>query len=270
MPDISQFEDMDEWMQVCVPMAIQENGGDRDAAIGKCMGMWTEKSAVKYKGLFSAPVKAVGDWELDVTPVPFTGKDSDGQWFDPLTDIMHEAFQTPLIVYQHGIKQGAKGLQDKPMVIGKTIPGSLEKQADGWHLRVVLNKALKVAKDIMEAAKRGMVAVSSGSISHLARLEVNGKLIQYEKNRPGRIAVWALGEVSLWERGNGNVSPASPFAIAMPVMKAMYRDAGLVFPDIPNIEGDLSEAEKVANRARIEVIQNKAKTILKRTERFRS
>lgn len=214
-------------------------------------------------------VKAVGDWELDVTAVPFVGKDSDGQWFDENTDIMHEAFQTPLIVYQHGIKQGAKALQDKPLIVGKSVPGSLEKQADGWHLRVILNKAVKVAKDIMDAAKRGMVAVSSGSISHLARLEVNGKLIQYEKNRPGRIAVWALGEVSLWEKGNGNVSPASPFAVAMPVMKAMYRDAGIAFPDVlPNIKGGLSEAESAASRARIEAAKARSKQLIKKAEKL--
>lgn len=210
-------------------------------------------------------IKAVGDWELDVTAVPFGGKDTDGQWFDENTDIMHEAFQTPLIVYQHGIKQGAKGLQEKPLVIGKAIPGTLTKQADGWHIRVILDKALKVAKDIMEAAKRGMAAVSSGSISHLARLDVNGKLMQYEKNRPGRIAVWALGEVSIWENGNGNMRPASPFAVALPVMKAMYRDAGLQFPEVGNIDGGLSEAEKAANRARVanQIIKKHEKIITK-------
>lgn len=197
-------------------------------------------------------VKAVGDWELDVTAIPFGGTDSDGQYFDEHTDIMAEAFQTPLIVYQHGIKQGAKEYQEKPLVVGKAVPGSLVKQQDGWHLRVILDKAVQVAKDIMDAAKRGMVAVSSGSISHLARLDIGGKMIQYEKNRPGRIGVWALAEVSLWEQGNGNVRPASPFAVALPVMKAMYRDAGIVFPDMPNIEGGSQEANKAASRARIE------------------
>lgn len=180
-------------------------------------------------------VKAVGDWELDVLAIPFGSVDSDGQWFDASTDIMHEAFSTPLVVYQHGVKQGAKEFQDRPAVIGKAVPGSLEKRGDGWHVRVILDKTIKMAKDIMDAAYKGLVAVSSGSVSHLARLDVGGKLMQYEKNKKGRIAVWGLAEISLWEKGNGNFEPANRHAIALPVMKAMYREAGLPFPEIkPN------------------------------------
>ena len=181
--------------------------------------------------LSNSAVKAVGDWELDVLAVPFTGTDSDGQYFDGETDIMHEAFSTPLAIYQHGVKQGGKELEGRPVIVGRTVPGTLVKQSDGWHMRVILNKALKVAKDIMDAAINRMVAVSSDSIAHLARLEVGGKLMQYEKNKPGRIAVWPLAGVSLWEMGNGNHRPASRHAMALPAMKAMYREAGEVFPE---------------------------------------
>jgi hypothetical protein len=158
--------------------------------------------------------------------------DADGQWFDASTDIMADAFQTPLAVYQHGVEQGAKGFQGKLIVVGKSVAGSLAKKADGWHLRVVLDKSVALAKNIMDAAYKGLVAVSSGSISHLARLDVGGKLIPYDKDRKGRIAVWPLAEVSLWEKGNGNFQPANRQAIALPVMKAIYRDAGVPFPDV--------------------------------------
>lgn len=210
-------------------------------------------------------IKAIGDWELDVLAIPFYSKDADGQWFDDQTDIMSDTFQTPLVAYQHGIKQGAKELQDKPLKLGSVVPGSLTKQADGWHIRVVLDKAIKYAESIMDAAKRGLVAVSSGSISHLARLDVGGKNIMYEKNRPGRISVWPLGEVSLWEMSGGNVKPANSMAYAVPLaaMKAIYRDAQLSFPDVSKlIDGDLSDAQKAAKRARKLEILNKSKTIL--------
>lgn len=214
---------------------------------------------------FFIAVKAIGEWELDVLAVPFGSRDSDGQWFDDRTDIMPEAFATPLIVYQHGIAQGAKALDEKPVIVGKAVPGSLEKKLDGWHIRVVLDKAKEYARNIMNAAKQGMVAVSSGSIAHLARLDIGGRLIQYEKSRPGRIAVWALGEVSLWEKGNGNMQPANSFAVALPVMKAMYRDAGLPFPELKDTGGG-AEAEEVKRRARVMQIIQQSKTYLEKVQ----
>lgn len=210
-------------------------------------------------------VKAVGEWELDVLAIPFGSRDSDGQWFDDRTNIMPEAFSTPLIVYQHGIKQGAQELDENPLVVGHAVAGTLIKKLDGWHIRVVLDKTIKQAKDIMDAAWKKLVAVSSGSISHLARLDIGGKLIQYEKSRPGRIAVWALGEISLWELGNGNMRPANQFAVALPAMKAMYRDAGIPFPDIDT--HGVSEAEEVRRRAKVKQIQSKSKILLQKMEK---
>lgn len=208
-------------------------------------------------------IKAVGDWELDVLAIPFGSKDSDGQWFDENTDIMDEAFTTPLVIYQHGVKQGARQFEGKPVVLGSSVQGSLEKRADGWHVRVILNRALKQAKDIMEAAWKGLVAVSSDSISHLARLDTGTKIIPYEKNRPGRITVWPLAGFSLWEKGNGNFQPANHSAIAMPAMKAIYREAGLAFPEIKS-DDVLPEAEQAAKRARIQGIIEKSKSILQK------
>ena len=211
-------------------------------------------------------VKAVGDWELDILVIPFGGKDSDGQYFDASTEIMEDAYSTPLVIYQHGVKQGAKGLEDRPQVIGRSVPGTLRKLSDGWHIRAVLNKAMKAAKEVMDAAIRGVVAVSSDSIAHLARLDIGGKLIPYEKQRAGRIAVWPLAGYSLWEKGNGNFLPASHMAFALPVMKAMYREAGLPFPEIQSkpTDGALSEADEAAKRARREEILNKTKTYLQK------
>jgi hypothetical protein len=215
-------------------------------------------------------VKAVGDWELDVTPVPFGStaqKDSDGQWFDHTTEIMHEVYDKPLVIYHHGIEQGGRGYQGKLVVVGKSVPGTLEKRADGWHVRVVLDKTIAAAKRIMEAARKGLVAVSSDSISHLARLDIGGKLIPYEKNRPGRIAVWPLAGFSLWEMGNGNFQPANRQAIALPVMKAIYREAGIPFPEATPkpTDGALPEASMdAAKRARREEIFNKANAYLKK------
>jgi hypothetical protein len=268
MPDPNEYEDEQEWMKVCVPKMLEE-GKDQEQAVGACMGMWANKEdAAKFRVLNSS-IKAVGDWELDVLAIPFNSKDSDGQWFDENTDIMPDTFSTPLAVYQHGIKQGAKGLQDKLIVIGKTQAGSLEKKKDGWHIRVVLDKAVEVAKKIMEAAKNGLVAVSSGSIAHLARLDIGNKIIPYEKNRQGRIAVWPFAEISLWEKGNGNMQPANRFASALPAVKAIYREAGLPFPKITeDTYGDSPEAGEAARRAKVEKVKAESELILLKIKEY--
>lgn len=214
-------------------------------------------------------IKAVGDWELDVLAIPFGSRDSDGQWFDDRTEIMAEQFQTPLIVYQHGIKDGTvtkdgyAQIDASPVIPGKVVPGSLKKMVDGWHIRVILDKAKEAAKNLMDAARNGMVAVSSGSISHLARLDTGDKVIQYEKNRPGRIATWALAEVSLWVKKDGNAEPANRFAYALPAMKAMYRDAGIAFPDIEKDTSGGADAEEVKRRARVKELQRQSKQLSK-------
>ena len=203
-------------------------------------------------------IKAVGDWELDVLAVPFNKPDSDGQTFDANTDFMLEQFASPAILYHHGVEPGKKSLQKKPIIIGKSQ--AVEVKSDGVHIRVLLDKSLEWAKRVWEAAKNGLAVASSDSISHLARLEVNGKSVMYEKNKPGRISVWALAGVSLWDKVEGNFQPASRYALALPAMKAIYRDAGIQFPDVSSdTNGGGLYADEAARRARIADIQAKAR-----------
>ena len=206
-------------------------------------------------------IKAVGDWEIDILAVPFAGKDSDGQWFDQDTDTMQESFQLPALFYHHGVKPGAKELQPTPIVIGKSL--SVTKTLKGWVIRGLLDKTSEYAKLVWDAVKKGAVAVSSDSIAHLARLDVGGKIIQYEKNRAGRISVWPLAGVSLWDLTAGNFKPASHQAIALPAMKAIYRDAGIMFPDL-DTTGVLETDETVKRRT--EVLE-RSKIILSKSRR---
>lgn len=213
-----------------------------------------EKDADAYiKALYAAmhgeAVKATGDWELEVLAVPF-GVDSDGQIVDENTDFMLDTFSQPAVFYHHGINPGIRSIQTKPVIIGKTI--SMEKKDIGLVLRVVLDKAQNFAKLVWEAAQKGLVGVSSDSISHLARLQIAGKTMMYSKNVPGRIAVWPVAGISLWDRVPGNFVPASRNAMAVPAMKAIYQEAGIPFPDVGegSTENDESEADKATRIAR--------------------
>jgi len=217
-----------------------------------------EDAAAKYFSMIA--VKAVGDWEIDITALPYNVQDSDSQWFDYDTDTMTDTFTNPAIFYHHGIKPGMKGPEDKPIIIGKAM--SMEKRADGFHIRAILDQSLEYARRVWNAVKNGSVAVSSDSIAHLARLEVGGKRIMYEKNRPGRIAVWPLAGISLWDTVEGNFRAASRNAIALPAMKAIYRNAGIEFPEIaPDTTGD-GQAKKRARR-RAEIVEQ-SKNVLKK------
>lgn len=260
MPDINEYNDEKEWMSACVPRMMDE-GKDNEQAVAACMNMWRMKGdAAKYRDSLLA-VKAVGDWELDVLAVPFNQPDSDGQVFDAATNFMLENFPAPAIMYHHGVEPGKKEIQKKPVIVGKSQ--KVEVRSDGVHIRVLLDKTLEWAKRIWEAAKQGLAVASSDSISHLARLETKGKTVMYEKNRPGRISVWPLAGVSLWDRVEGNFQPASRYAIALPAMKAIYREAGIQFPDVQSdTNGAKPCADDAARRARVEQIRNQAKQIL--------
>ena len=191
--------------------------------------------------MYTVKAFKVGDnWELDVLAIPFGGRDSDNQYFDASTDIMPDVFTAPAIVYYHGVNPDGRNVQNNPPLIGKSV--RVEKKADGWHVRVLLDKAHEYAKRIWEAAKLGMAAASSGSIAHLARLE-GGKM--YDKNQPGRIAVWPFAELSLIDIGDGR-RPANPYAVALPVMKSVYKQAGIALPE--NIE-EPQEPEAVGDTA---------------------
>lgn len=206
-------------------------------------------------------VKAVGDWELDVLALPYDKRDSDNQFFDANTDTMEAQFGSPAIIYHHGVMPGKGKIENKPVIIGKSL--GMTKQADGLHIRVLLDKAIEYAARVWEAAKNGKAVASSDSIAHLARLEVGGKLQMYEKDKAGRIAVWPVAGLSLWDLAEGNFQPASRYAIALPAMKAIYKDAGLPFPLFGenNTDGDLPDADNTAAK-RAKIIQPNTKPIL--------
>jgi hypothetical protein len=165
-------------------------------------------------------VKAVGDWELEVLAIPFgdvNNLDSDGEFFSSKTNLHLDTFKTPLIPYYHSFGPDNKPL-DTPEIIGK--PKGYEIRPDGVWWRVVLDKTNEFAKRIWEAAKQGLARASSGSIAHLVRKAMNGEILE-----------WPLAEISLIDMGD-NRAPANKWAVALPVMKSVYDQAGMILPDI--------------------------------------
>ena len=171
-------------------------------------------------------IKSDGDvWELDVLGVPYggpnNGRDSDGEYFSAQTKLYLDKYPTVPAVYYHGYDENGAPASE-PQIIGKTT--GYEVKQDGVWFRVTLDKANEYARRVWEAAKNGIARASSGSIAHLRRVA-----------RDGHITHWPVAELSIFD-AVGNRQPANQYAVAMPVMKAVYAQAGLTLPD--DIEGE--------------------------------
>jgi len=192
-------------------------------------------------------IKAAGDWELDVLGVPFgghdNGTDSDGQFFSANTEVYADQFPSPPVVYYHGYEPDGRP-SGEPHIIGKVT--KIEKRADGWWYRVVLDRANQYAQRVWTAAQKGTARASSGTILHMARLLVNGIKRTWDRLTKGEIIHWPVAELSLID-AEGQRQPANQYAVAIPAMKSMYEQAGIDLPDIDEPTGE-PEAEAEASK----------------------
>jgi hypothetical protein len=165
------------------------------------------------------PVAVKGDFELDVLGHPFggpfEGKDKQGQYFDEHTNFHADKFPTLPVVYYHSFNPDGTP-QSEPAYIGTTVKRWMD-SAGEWF-RVRLDDTLDLSRRVIEAAKRGAARASSGAAAHLCRYDPDG-----------HIREWPSVELSVFDLGDGR-TPANPYAVAIPAVKAMYDRAGLTFP----------------------------------------
>jgi len=180
---------------------------------------WTTKSLMRR--IKAAGVKAVGDWELEVLGVPFgspTDKDRHREYFDANTKLHMDRYPNPAVHYYHGFNPDGTP-QGMPEEIGEVQ--STEVREDGVWYRVILDKASAFAKRVMDAAKKGLARASSGSAEHLYRVSPDG-----------HIDNWPLIELSIFDMDESEGRrPANSYAVAIPVMKALFDRAGISYPD---------------------------------------
>lgn len=165
-------------------------------------------------------IKALDDWTLEVLGIPYggpnNGKDAHGEFFDADTNLHEDKFGLPPVVYYHGLSDG--GIPDgAPEYIGRAV--SSDRRHDGMWYQVILDKTNEFARRVWEAAKEGLARASSGSIQHLIRV-----------GDEGHIDEWPVGELSVFDTGNGK-QPANGYAVALPVMKSVYKQAGISLPE---------------------------------------
>lgn len=160
-----------------------------------------------------------GEWRLEVLGVPFgsdTDRDSDKQYFDADTAVHLDKYPTIPAVYYHGRDPNGRPMSS-PEYFG-TAKHIRTDERGHWY-EVVLDKAKKYARRVWDAAKQGIARASSGAAPHLVRID-----------QSGRIKEWAVVELSIFDTG-GARQPANKHAIALPMIKAIYQEAGIELPN---------------------------------------
>lgn len=161
-----------------------------------------------------------------VLAIPFGGplkggRDLDGEYFSPRTDIKADWFPTRPVLWQHGKDQALKDA-----VMG--TEDDLEKADDGWWATMWLDRSARYWAQVSELLAAGKVYGSSGALGHLV-----------QKARDGEILTWPHIEQTL------TPTPANPFARVIPAKAAGYfTSAGIavdasIFDSIPDLGHDL-------------------------------
>ena len=180
------------------------------------------------------PIKAeqvgTAKWRVLAIPFggPFKGRDMDGEFFSPKTDIKPHWFAERPVLWHHGMDE----TKDEPDdAIG--TEGDLSKESDGWWAEMWLDRGNRYWQHVSRMLAAGKVYGSSGALGHVVR-----------KASDGEILVWPHIEQTL------TPTPANPFARVVPV-KAMdhFTTAGIatepykaLFADLPDLGHDLASA----------------------------
>jgi len=197
------------------------------------------------RAFWELTIKAVGDMRLEILGVPFggpkNGKDLAGEYFDARSQIHQDMYPEIPVTYFHALDGNGKPT-GKPVYVGKARYQRVDHRGH-WY-EVILDKTSELALKVWDAAKKGMAAASSETMGHLARVA-----------RDGHIENWPVAGMAVLDVQDGRV-PVNSYAVALPAMKAIYRDAGLHFPE-------LTDPENTANRARVIEAKQRAREVLK-------
>lgn len=125
---------------------------------------------------------------------PEGGKDSDGQFFSPMTDFMDDLIEFPPVMYTHGTQNGFE-----PEPVGKATKRWYDARG-GWF-KVTLDPESPRYEQLREANALGVLRASSGVVPASFSVSPNG-----------HIDTWLAGELSLVDMRDG-FKPINGYAI---------------------------------------------------------
>jgi hypothetical protein len=208
------------------------------------------------------PIKAeqvgTAKWRVLAIPFggPFKGRDMDGEFFSPKTDIKPHWFAERPVLWHHGQDE----TKDEPDdTIG--VEEDLAKESDGWWADMWLDRSNRYWQQVSRMLAAGKVYGSSGALHHIVR-----------KAPDGEILVWPHIEQTL------TTIPANPFARIVPV-KALdhFTSAGITVdeesrglftePDqTPDLGPTLPQGGKDPAAARLVVASIRVRELLRRLD----
>jgi hypothetical protein len=168
-------------------------------------------------------------WRVLAIPYggPFGGKDFDGEFFSPKTDIKPDWFDRRPLVWHHNLDRTMKA----DPVMGTA--DDLEEKDDGWWTTIWLDRSHRYWSKVDELLRAGKIFGSSGSLPNFVKTD----------KRTGEILVWPFIEQTL------TPTPANIYAVVTAAKAVDHFDEaniglspavrGLLSPDLDSQEADL-------------------------------
>jgi hypothetical protein len=164
-------------------------------------------------------------WRVLAIPFggPFKGKDLDGEFFSPKTDIKPDWFDRRPLVWHHNLD---KTVTDPVM----GTADDLELKADGWWTTVWLDRSRQYWAAVDELLRAGKVYGSSGSLPNFVQTD----------RKTGEILVWPYIEQTL------TPTPANPFSVVVAAKAVDHFDEAQIGLS-PALRGLLSDLDSSAD-----------------------
>ena len=143
-------------------------------------------------------------WKVLAIPFggPFAGKDFDGEFFSPRTDIKPDWFDRRPLVWHHNLDRQMKA----DPVLGTA--DDLEQKDEGWWTTVWLDRSHRYWAQVDELLRSGKVYGSSGSLPNFVRTD----------KTTGEILVWPYIEQTL------TPTPSNIYSVVVPAKAVTHFD----------------------------------------------
>lgn len=187
----------------------------REAAEAQMRALYASEKAMRPI-ITALPIKAeqVGTarWRVLAIPFggPFKGRDMDGEYFSPKTDIKPHWFAERPVLWHHGIDETKNEPEEE---IG--TEGDLSKEKDGWWAEMWLDRGNRYWQQVSRMLAAGKVYGSSGALGHVVRKD----------HKSGEILVWPHVEQTL------TTTPSNPFARVVPIKALEHFDSAGITVD---------------------------------------